>query len=130
MGEARPWQIGVVVVGLLVLVGSVVWQCASGRKVDFADTILLVDVTTGQLYRSQYRTDASVMFPARSPATNDYTLFGVIHREGETEYRLPSEALEYMRANKLESKVVDMRTGVVTVQPGDPKSHDLYRRQN
>jgi hypothetical protein len=77
MGEARPWQVAVVVVGLLVLIGSVVYQCTSRNEVELADSVILVDVTTGELIEAAYPGRA-VGFPATHPDSGARTLMPAV----------------------------------------------------
>jgi Flp pilus assembly secretin CpaC len=113
MGEAKPWQIGVVVVGLLVLVGSLVFQC-SKDTVQFSSTILLVDVTNGQLFESEYRTDRSFAIPAKNPKTQERTLFPVRKDDASGGWKLDPESLSYILSNKVDAKALrDKASGKV-----------------
>lgn len=81
MGEARPWQIAVIVVGLIALVAGVVFQC--GRStVPFADSIVLVDVASGELIEAPFP-KFPVMFPAKNPGTQSPTLYPAQLRDGK-----------------------------------------------
>ncbi|MFO0831752.1 MAG: hypothetical protein U0637_07890 [Phycisphaerales bacterium] len=82
MGEARPWQIAVIVIGLVALVAGVVFQC-SRANVPFSDTIILVDVTNGDLLEAPFPKNRPVMFPAKNPTTNTATLYPAQLREGK-----------------------------------------------
>lgn len=126
MGEAKPWQIGVVVLGLLVLVGSIVYQCQSRPKYEFAETVTFVDVTTGELWVSPYRTDRSSMFPTKNPKTGTLTLFPVAPEAGGWVIR--GRYLEAIAQAKLANeKVVNLRDGTVN-SVGEPVKFDMYAR--
>lgn len=71
MGEAKPWQIAVVVIGLLTLVGMVVWQCRSDQTVTFASDMYVLDIQTGNLYVDDMPKRKSVFFPLPDPETKN-----------------------------------------------------------
>lgn len=82
MGEARPWQIALIVVGLVALVAGVVFQC-SRASVPFADSIILVDVANGDLLEAPFPKGHPVMFPANNPTTKTATLYPAQLKDGK-----------------------------------------------
>lgn len=126
MGEAKPWQIGVVVLGLLVLVGSIVYQCQSRPTLDFAETQTFVDVRTGELWVSKYRVDRGIMYPVKHPTTGESSLFPVKNESGS--WMIRSKYLFAAAESKLASPtVVNLQDGTVKAT-GEPKKFDMYAR--
>jgi hypothetical protein len=126
MGEAKPWQIGIVVLGLLVLVGSVVYQCSTRQTLDFAQSITFVDVKTGELWVSKYNADRSVMYPVKSPKSGVSSLFPVTQEAGA--WTIEGRYLEVVVQDKLASEgVVNLKDGTVKAV-GEPTKFDMFAR--
>ncbi|HED52620.1 MAG TPA: hypothetical protein ENJ00_00255 [Phycisphaerales bacterium] len=81
--QAKPWQIAVVVIGLLVGIGGIVLAIGKDSGPDLADKLILVDVTTGDTYTVSLR-NRSVVIPVKSPETGQRTLLP-IELDDETE---------------------------------------------
>ena len=123
MGEAKPWQIAVVVVGLLTLVGMVVWQCNSG-KVKLASSITLVDVETGQLIEAPLPKNRSVLFPATHPDTKRATLFPA-HRNESGGWEVSGRYVPYVKSKDIDPKAVDLKTGAIA-NATEPVEKDVF----
>ena len=75
MKDVAAWKWGVLIgAGVLSIV---VWVFVLGgrERVEFADSIKLIDVETGQIY--QFSTKKQLFIPAKSPETGNRTLFSV-----------------------------------------------------
>lgn len=96
MGSARPWQIILFVLALLVLSGGLFLSCRGG--VHLADSILMVDVKTGDRFRFDTSGRKGVGVPAKHPDTGIRTLLPIIERDGNwliaTRYRIALESME------------------------------------
>ncbi|MCL4220083.1 MAG: hypothetical protein KJZ65_01810 [Phycisphaerales bacterium] len=72
--DAKPWQIGVVVVGLLGGLALLGWQLFGGKEIRRPDEILLMDVITGDRFVADVSGHKAVILPERNPDTQQYTL--------------------------------------------------------
>ncbi|HYF15011.1 MAG TPA: hypothetical protein VD971_08075 [Phycisphaerales bacterium] len=97
MGEARPWQVAVVVVGLLVLIGSVVYQCTASNDVSLADSVIMVDVSTGELIESRYPKNRPVSFPAEHPETKSKTLMPAVQDPETGRWMVEGRYVSYLK---------------------------------
>ena len=125
MGEARPWQIGVVVVGLLVLVGSLVFQCSGGGGPEIDRRLVLVDLSTGELYETTRPSNRTLTYPIKHPSTQQETLVPAEQRE-DGKWYVKSRIVNHLTEMKVSLEgLADPRTGLSKVQ-SDPKSIDLF----
>lgn len=127
MGEAKPWQIALIVVGLLVFVGMLVFTLGRGDGVDFPNSMKLIDIQNGQLIVSPYRTDRSLVLPAKNES-GQRTWYPVVENEDGT-YRVENDYLNSLRGEKLLNKEFVGEDGAVKKTTGDPKKVDLYDRK-
>jgi hypothetical protein len=123
MGEAKPWQIAVVVIGLLTLVGMVVWQCRQGT-VELASSITLVDVESGQLIEAPLPKNRAVLFPATNPETKRKTLFPA-HQTESGNWEVSSRYVPYVKSKEVDPKAVDLKTGSIANVSG-PVRKDVF----
>lgn len=111
MGSARPWQIILFILALLVLSGGLFLSCRGG--VHLADSILMVDVKTGDRFRFDTSGKRGVTIPAKNPDTGDRTLLPIRQVDGiwviAERYRSSIEFFEF------ESPVVDYETFTVSL---------------
>lgn len=99
MGEAKPWQIAVVVVGVLTLVGMLMWQC-QGDGVTLQKTIVMVDVTSGELVESTWPKGKAVVFPAHDPDTKAMLI--PVGKTPEGRYEIEGRYMPLLRAQKVQ----------------------------
>lgn len=121
MQDLKPWHIGLFVAAAAVMVGSFWFTLSDDSGADLADAIIMVDVSTGDLYRFSL-TDRGVVIPARNPDTDKRALLP-IQKEEDGKWRL----LERYRGsiNSLEvqpTAVVDTESGEVKVSSEKPKA--------
>mgnify|MGYP000558693638 CR=1 FL=1 len=127
MGDFKPWQLAVVVIGMLVLVGSVVYQCqASGRRVSLADSVIVADVLTGDLFESDLPSNKSAFFPAVHPVTKTSSLLPAFQKDGK--WYLYERYLVYVERNlkQTAAALVDPKTGELKVTSDKPKQTNLF----
>ena len=121
MGNIKPWQIVVMVLAVLALVGSLVYSCSGDNDttVTQADVVRMVDIETGQLIQASYPAKAPVMFPATNPETGKVALYPV--REIEGKWRLDMRYMSRIRSHQglKDGLIVDGKTGEVA--PSNPK---------
>lgn len=87
MQGVKPWQLAVIVIGLLVGGGLITWQVASSNELRLTDSILLVDVTTGEIFETPLPDGRAVIFPAKNPKTSKLTLLPVAQIDGKWSVR-------------------------------------------
>jgi hypothetical protein len=66
--QVKPWQMIVIVLGLLIGGGGILWASLGNESVDVSHVIHCVDVETGQIYRID-TSKSPVVLPARHPTT-------------------------------------------------------------
>jgi hypothetical protein len=125
MGEAKPWQIAVVVVGLLTLVGMVVWQCRSGN-VELASTIVLVDVQSGEIIEAPLPKNHAVGFPATNPETQKKSLLPA--ERTESGWRISGRYIPYTGRMEVNEKIVDVKSGTVQTS-GEPVRKSVFNKK-
>ncbi len=81
MGSARPWQIILFVLAVLALAGGLFLSCRGG--VDLADSILMVDVNSGDRFRFDTSGKRGVIIPAKHPETGERTLLPIYEMDGQ-----------------------------------------------
>lgn len=116
--NAKPWQIGVIVVGLAVAAGLTVWNL-SGSDAELPDTYLLIDVETGQIYRVN-RLKHRILIPAQHPQTKKVSLVGL--DKDDKGYFVNDHDLRTLKVldEGVKNTVVDPKTGDLLVTPKDP----------
>jgi hypothetical protein len=122
--KVKPWQIAVIVIGLLVGLGSVVYQLLAPSGPDLPDSMLLIDVETGQLYRADI-SGKGVMLPARRPETGKIALLRVRSEDGGKYYVADRDLglLQYLDQG-IEVKAIDVESGDVLVSSKDIKTYE------
>jgi len=114
MGNAKPWQIILIVAGLLAS-GFVVWRVAFSGGPNLPNSVTLVDVDTGSLFVVGMGGRNKPYFPAAHPDTGRKTLLPVVKGEDGT-WRITGHSLpglEYVDGEA--PAVVDRSTGAVNV---------------
>jgi hypothetical protein len=124
MGEAKPWQIAVIVVGLLGFVGALAWSLTRGDGVEFAESITLGDVRTGEIVITPYDPTKSLVLPSPNPPNTELTLFPVYQEDGQ--WKVSPGFMAQLRTMKA-AEATDMKTGVIKAA-GEPKKRNLYKR--
>lgn len=80
MGDVKPWQVILIVASLLVL-GFSVWKFALSGGVDMPDSVLLVDVKTGDLFTLDISGRRAAYYPEVNPDTGEHSLLPVVQDE-------------------------------------------------
>src|SRR5262245_55871968 len=125
---AKPWQMVVIVVGIVLGSALLVYQCVvAGDKSQFATQINLVDVVTGDLIRSDKPKNKSMIFPVLNPATKTATLFPAQQEDGKWMVvpRYMAQARDALKNNKA-TVAVGLQTGQVKVANESPKRLDVF----
>ena len=87
MDRLKPWQIILLVVSLLVLIGGV-WYSLRGKGPDFGDRLYFVDLASGDLYVFNLKGTHGLLIPAKNPDTGERTLLPLQINEDEEEVRI------------------------------------------
>jgi hypothetical protein len=80
MGNLKPWQLGLVIVAVLVLAVSL-WMNLGGSNVPRPGAVLVADVETGELFSIDTSGRKIALLPATNPDTGERTLFPVRKEE-------------------------------------------------
>lgn len=121
--QAKPWQIALIVIGLLVGVGSAAWFVLGGDRVTLANSILMVDVDTGDVFEVNLdRTRISN--PALHPETGKLQLVRLDKDEDGTLF-VNGRDLDLLKFldKSITNKAVDPKTGDLLIPPGTPKRY-------
>ncbi len=121
MSGAKPWQIAAIVLGLLGGAALITLNALSGEKPVLVNELFLVDVETGQVFRSA---EDTTLIPATNPATGKSTLYPVAKVEGS--WVISSRYIEDIRRGQKDIKTFDPSTGKVTTP--SPEVTDLPSR--
>ncbi len=82
MGDAKPWQIALIVLGVIAA-GFAIWKVSTSNKISQSDRLLSVCVVTGEVFEIRLGSARGLMYPARHPQTGERTLFPV-SRDGSS----------------------------------------------
>ena len=75
-GDAKPWQLVVIALGVLGGIGGVTWVIMHDEPVELSHQVTLADVTTGELYTVSTK-KRPVIIPEVSPTSGKQTLVRV-----------------------------------------------------
>jgi hypothetical protein len=114
MGNAKPWQIILIVVGLLTAGISVWWfGLRSNSDIDLlANSIVMVDAETGQLYQFSLKGNRGVMVPERNPDTQKIALIPVDPGESG-QWSVTERNRTTLQFLEVPNNVIDRRSGAV-----------------
>lgn len=118
MDNVKPWQIILMVLAVAVF-GFSIWRFGGfGSSIPKHESILLVDVMTGQLYDAHKGDAKGILLPARAPGTGERTLFPVEQDESGA-WRLRDRYVSTFKQMQLKSEVVsaDMTVRVKSDEP-------------
>ncbi|MGP1272528.1 MAG: hypothetical protein ACTS22_04275 [Phycisphaerales bacterium] len=118
MSAAKPWQIALIVIGLLAGIVGVVFAVTSSDRPNMASSMMLVDIETGQLY-SVSVDDRSVYTPMKHPDTGERTLYRVVESESG-DWSISQRRLGELEDYEGTAAAVDRESGRVTVLDADP----------
>lgn len=128
MQNQKTWQIGLIVVAVLVMSGTIFWQCSDDSKVIvISDSVTVVDVVTGELFRAPLPNGKAVVYPAKNPGSGKENIFPVA-KEGDkwvVPARFLGQVKDFLETNKTAGKV-DVSHGEVTVANAEPKQADVF----
>lgn len=118
MGQIKAWQGIVVGLALLMLAGSLYFTFGRGEgEVKLANSVTMVDVTTGDLFEYSVSGRRGVMVPEKHPDSGKLVLFPVEREESPPPGRwvIGSRARGVLGDSEEEPTAVNRQTGEVTV---------------
>jgi hypothetical protein len=120
--KAKPWQIALIAVGLLIGVASIMYNVfASGAATaDLPYSMFLLDVETGKIYSVGDYRSAAITLPELRPKTELAALVPV-NRQPDGSFVLPQTANNLLTQLQVPVKAVDPETGVVNAS-GSPET--------
>lgn len=125
--NAKPWQIVVIVVGLLIGVAGIVYVVRPAAKVKIADTVHVVDVTTGEVFKASIAGRKTI--PTVNPETGQESLVRCYFDEADGKWKVGSRDMaivRYLQSQNVAVEAVDLRTGEILADVTDVTP---YRRK-
>lgn len=121
--KVKPWQIALIVIGMLVGVGSIVYTLATREVPELADSYLLIDVETGEVFRvnaNKYQ----VAIPAEHPSTGKMSLIR-LSVDDKGEHFISSRMLGTLEAipPQVPVKAFDRESGDLLIKVGEIKTY-------
>jgi len=113
MEKIKPWQIILIVVAIAVL-GFSVWRQLSKQRIELPNSVVVVDVTTGDLYRMKLGKRNGAYFPERNPETGKHTLMP-IEKDDNGDWYIVPHAMPVLEDVDDEINVVSESSGKVTI---------------
>lgn len=122
--KAKPWQIVILVVGALALIGGIWFSLPRGR-VRLPHKVYLIDVVSGEAFEAD-TSDRAIMVPAEHPESGLLSLVPM-HKDENGAWVVSGRDLSALRgAPGVTVKAVDPRSGAVLVEV---KDITRYRRK-
>lgn len=110
--KVKPWQMAVIVIGLVVGVGSVIWQFMGDDGPDLSYRLTLVDVETGDIFEiSDYRRITAVL-PAARPGSDARALVP-IEKDKAGDWYLTENGQRMLGAVTVKTDALDPDSGKV-----------------
>lgn len=125
MSGLRPWHIVLLAVSVVALGASLYFSTRSEDDVEFADSIVLVDLESGELVDAPLPTKKAVSPPAANPVTKRRTMFPAVQKDGK--WFVNKRYLGYVKefVPKPEAVLIDAKSGEVKVSNESPKRTDV-----
>jgi hypothetical protein len=118
--KAKPWQIAVIVIGLLVAAGFMTWSFVGSDSGDVPRYYFLVDVESGQIYRVDRNKYSGMLIPAINPETGKRSLIGLA-KDDKGFYVTPRDVESIKGLEKdIKNNVVDAATGELKAEAKQP----------
>jgi|TARA_R110000782_G_scaffold57258_30_gene119869 hypothetical protein len=120
MGNVKPWQIILFVAAIGVLAFSV-WKFGFTGGPDLPDSVLLVDVKTGDLFELDIGGRKAAYYPEKHPDTGERTLMPVV-KEDDGSWKIGGRMLPALQDVPGETPAVtDPSSGTVSVNDSRPR---------
>jgi hypothetical protein len=120
MGKFKPWQLVLVVIAL-VAVGTSAYLSFGGEKINMAGEVMMVDLTTGDLYAFSLSGHKAPISPGKNPDSGKLTLM-FVDKDPSGRWIVGQRDLAGLARIEGEPKaLVDRKTGEVKVTGDKPK---------
>ena len=116
MQGVKPWQIVILVLGVVGAAFSIFYSTRGDGQVELASSVTLVDINTGELFEVPLDSGRAVMPPVKNPKTGLDSLFPV-DSDGAGGWKLNERylgSLDKMTTVKPDA-MVDRKTGQMKV---------------
>lgn len=125
MSGLRPWHIVLLAVSVIALGVSVYFTMGNSDGVELADSIVLVDLESGELLRVDLPKNRAIFTPAVNKVTKKRSLFPVAEKDGKwyVSKRYVGSVKEFVP--NPEAVLVDAKTGEVKVANQTPKHGEV-----
>jgi hypothetical protein len=117
MDNIKPWQIILFIAAIGVVAFTVIRHVSSG-SIDLPDSVLVIDVETGEMYRMSLGKRNGAYFPEKNPETQQHNLMPVIQLENG-EWEIPNHARPALQDIDGENKLVNESSWRVQVENED-----------
>lgn len=126
MSGLRPWHIVLLAVSVLALGVSIYFTTSSDDDVDFADSMIMVDLETGELIAAVLPKGRAISPPATNPVTTRRTYFPAVQKDGK--WFVTTRYLQHVKAfvPKPELVLIDAKSGEVKVANEKPKRKEVF----
>jgi len=125
MDGIKPWQLAIIIIGLVGGIGLVVWNVMGKDQIRRPDSILLMDVVTGDRFVADVSGRKSVFIPEKNPETGKYTLV-IIHKEDDGSWS--ARGVETVQDIPLEDFKAISGEKHTIAHPSDTKTKRLRRK--
>ncbi len=119
MDGMKPWQIGLFIVAVVVLGGSLAFSFLGGSSVNLKDSHILIDVTNGDRFTFSTRGRRAMALPEKNPDSGEYTLLPII--ENDDSWVIVPRAMGMLENMEYSSVVVNSQSGAVEYSDKAPR---------
>ncbi len=116
-GDAKPWQLVVIALGVLGGIGGVTWMIMNDEAVELTHEVTLADVTTGELFTVSTK-KRSVIIPEVSPTSGKQTLVRV-EKNAQGKWIAVPQDLDSLAEDTVRSAIQENNE---VIAKGEPKS--------
>jgi hypothetical protein len=121
MGQVKPWQIVLIIAALAAVATSAYLTLSGASPVKLDDQVLLVDITSGELFAFPTAGHRAIVTPAPNPETGKIALFRVFKNQAG-DWTVSSRDLTALPQVQGEPKaLLDRKSGHVNVTNETPK---------
>ncbi|MCX5689998.1 MAG: hypothetical protein NTV94_09500 [Planctomycetota bacterium] len=128
MNGAKTWQIVLIVVAVLAASASLWYQIFGGDDLSSSDSITLVDVKTGELFKSPKPSKRAIELPAINPNTKTNTLVPAYQENNE--WFVSDLFVGYARSNAATGSAsifAEPKGGKINPKSPEPVVVDLFK---
>lgn len=121
--KVKPWQLIVIVLGLLVGGGLILYTAATGGEPGINYSMTLIDAETGDAYSIADYRETPVILPAPRPGTTDKYALIQIEKDDAGKWQIGDGARRMFGAINVPIQAFDRESGDLLKQPGSPKKY-------